>query len=286
LAVTGNAGTADTVVVADYDADGFLDLYVTNGFNMRPLGTGGPEKLFRNRGNDNHWIELDLVAKHSMRDALGARVYATSAGVKQVREVNGGYHRWAQDSKRIHFGLAGAKTVDLRVEWPNGDVAVYSDVAADKVYRITQSEGIAAVKLGDGQLIPCGKPAYGPKTDNGLVVWKECVRQVWRVRAVSASGNATYNGVVKSDAALVSVKANSLETGDVLDSDPAADTVAFKFVVPKGSQDGLDLQVEANKTACVAVNSGSEKTTVFYGPLRVRVTPPFDLRTGAPCSTE
>ena len=33
--------------------DGFLDLFVTNGFNLRPLYIGGPNKLFHNNGNGN-----------------------------------------------------------------------------------------------------------------------------------------------------------------------------------------------------------------------------------------
>ena len=104
--VGSGAGTADSVVTADYDVDGFLDLFVTNGMNLRPLYYGGPNKLFHNNGNGNHWIELDLVATKSERDATGARIYATAGGVTQLRVQNGAYHRWSQDFKRSHFGLA------------------------------------------------------------------------------------------------------------------------------------------------------------------------------------
>ena len=76
LAIADGVGTADSVVTADYDVDGFLDLFVTNGFNLRPLYIGGPNKLYHNNGNGNHWIELDLVGVNSDRDATGARVYA------------------------------------------------------------------------------------------------------------------------------------------------------------------------------------------------------------------
>ena len=37
IAVASGAGTADTVVTGDYNVDGFLDLFVTNGFNLRPI---------------------------------------------------------------------------------------------------------------------------------------------------------------------------------------------------------------------------------------------------------
>ena len=95
------------MVTADYDRDGFLDLLVTNGHNMRPVYIGGPKQLFHNLGNANSWIEFDLVGTRSNRDGIGAKIYLTSGGVTQYREQNGGYHRWSQNSTRGHVGLAG-----------------------------------------------------------------------------------------------------------------------------------------------------------------------------------
>ena len=90
VAVASGAGTADSAIAGDYDVDGFLDLFVTNGFNLRPLEFGGPNSLFHNLGNANHWIELDLASTASDHDAVGARVYATANGVTQMRVQNGG----------------------------------------------------------------------------------------------------------------------------------------------------------------------------------------------------
>jgi hypothetical protein len=141
LAISDGAGTADSVVTADYDEDGFLDLFVTNGLNLQPRYVGGPNTLFHNNGNSNHWIELDLVGVHSDRDATGARVYATALGVTQFRVQDGRYHRWSQDSKRIHFGLASATSVSLTVKWPSGLVQTFPSVAANRLYTLT--EGMA-----------------------------------------------------------------------------------------------------------------------------------------------
>lgn len=282
LAVSQGNGTADTVVLADFDVDGFLDLFVANGFNMRPLNTGGPDKLFRNRGNGNHWVQVDLVASETMRDALGARVFATARGVTQIRTQNGAYHRWAQDSKRLHFGLANATNVDLRVEWPSGNVEVFSNIAVDRVYRITEGSGIAAVRLGEGQPLPCGAPAYNAATDQALVVWKECVTQLWRVRAVAGDAATTYSGTLSSSAGIVSQRGVSLESGDVLDSDARANTLAFRFNVAKGTQDGMDLKLAAGASACLDVNTGGVK--VVYGPLAAELDVPLDLSTGRACA--
>ncbi len=71
-AIGDNAGTSESVVLADFDIDGFLDVFVTNGNNMRPAGIlAGPKQLFRNRGNSNNWLELDLqgVASNGMASA-------------------------------------------------------------------------------------------------------------------------------------------------------------------------------------------------------------------------
>src|SRR4029077_13453536 len=46
LAISDGVGTADSVVTADYDEDGFLDLFVTNGFHLQPRYIGGHNKTF------------------------------------------------------------------------------------------------------------------------------------------------------------------------------------------------------------------------------------------------
>jgi len=141
--VLDNAGVAESVTTADIDLDGFLDLLVTNGLNMRPLDYGGEDQLFRNMGNANHWVQFDLVGTQSNRDAMGARLVVSAGGVSQYREQNGGYHRWSQNHKRIHFGLAGYDRVDtITVTWPSGLVETYSDIPADSLYVMTEGQGL------------------------------------------------------------------------------------------------------------------------------------------------
>jgi ASPIC and UnbV/FG-GAP-like repeat len=139
-AVAEHAGTSETVVVADYDLDGFLDLLVTNGDNMRPLYLGGPKQLFHNLGNTNSWVEFDLVGTTSNRDGIGSKVYVKTAdGVTQYREQNGGYHKWSQNFMRVHFGLATNTAVDTTtVVWPDGTPTTYTGLAADHIYQLKQ----------------------------------------------------------------------------------------------------------------------------------------------------
>lgn len=131
-------GRGDSVSVADYDNDGFLDLFVTNGNGEIPY-TNGPYQLFHNLGNSNHWLELSLQGVRSNRDGVGARVIVTAGGKSQMREQNGAVHRISQNSQRLHFGLAGNTVVtSVTVYWPSGAVQTLNGIAADQILKITE----------------------------------------------------------------------------------------------------------------------------------------------------
>jgi FG-GAP-like repeat/ASPIC and UnbV len=282
LAIADGAGTADSVVSADYDVDGFLDLYVTNGFNLRPLYIGGPNKLFHNNGNANHWIEIDLVGTNSDRDATGARVYATANGVTQLRVQNGAYHRWSQDLKRSHFGLAGATAVDLKVMWPSGAVENYPNVAADQLYRITEGSGIAPVALGIAPAYPCGPPPLNGATDSGVFIWRDCPSGQWRLKTASAGGTLTYSGTVTSSAAYVSVAGVALTASDSLDYTTNPNQIVFSLKNVGKSTDGVNFVPQDGASSCLSI-SAPGLAQVHLGPFRVLVNQPFDLDTQSTC---
>lgn len=133
------AGRGDSVALADYDADGFLDLFVTNGYAAPPFNDG-PHQLFRNVGNSNHWIELDLVGTTSNKEAIGSSALVTAGGLTQLREAGGGTHYMAQNFRRLHFGLGAASTVDrVEVIWPDGQHQILDDVPVDQVLTVVQA---------------------------------------------------------------------------------------------------------------------------------------------------
>ncbi len=139
-----NVGRGESVSTADYDLNGFLDLYLTNGLNLYPEppdSLGGPDVLLANLGNANSWIQLELVGTTSNASAIGARVLATAGGVTQLREQNGGLHRWTQNHQRIHLGLGVNTTVNLQIAWPNGLVENYDNVPANNIYKVTEGAG-------------------------------------------------------------------------------------------------------------------------------------------------
>lgn len=138
-------GRAESVTLVDYDMDGFLDLYVTNGEGQYFLDNA-PNQLFRNSGNANHWIEIDLEGTLCNRDAIGATVYVTAGGITQMREHTGGMHSASQNFKRLHFGLGQNSLISqIEVHWPDGSVTVYQNIPADQFLHINQSSGISTV---------------------------------------------------------------------------------------------------------------------------------------------
>jgi hypothetical protein len=139
-------GRGDVAAMADYDRDGFLDLFITNGSDpTSPFGAEGPHQLFRNRGNDNHWLEIDLEGVKSNRDGIGASITLEAGGTKQIREQRGGMHRLSQNHQRVHFGLGKNAMVDrLTIRWPSGIVQEIGSTAADRILRIREGAGVVA----------------------------------------------------------------------------------------------------------------------------------------------
>ena len=137
-AAGSEVGRGDVVAAADYDRDGFLDLFVENGLGPPPFADG-PHQLFRNLGNGNHWLEIDLEGVGSNRDGIGARVVLETGGVTQVRGQGGGMHSFAQNHARLHFGLGTAERVDrLTVHWPGGAVQTVEAIDVDQVLLLRE----------------------------------------------------------------------------------------------------------------------------------------------------
>src|SRR5690606_41592936 len=140
------------------------------------LDAGGPRELFHNRTVAGNWIQIDLVGTATARDALGTKVWVDAGGLRQYREQNGGFHRWSQNEKRLHFGLASNNTADITVRWPNGTTHTFTGVAANHVYRITEPGEIERVfpsddsdgdGLTDDEENRLGTDPNNPDTDGG-----------------------------------------------------------------------------------------------------------------------
>lgn len=127
----------------DYNNDGFLDLVLKDGLAPTSLngdGAQGFHFLFKNNGNQNHFIKVNLQGVQSNRNGIGARVTVTYRGGTAFRENNGGGggEFESQGSGPLHFGIGRARNGTVTVVWPSGTI--------DTVRRVPSNSTITVVE--------------------------------------------------------------------------------------------------------------------------------------------
>jgi hypothetical protein len=113
---------------------------VTNGEDNTDFNRG-PQFLYRNQGNGNHWLKITLVGTVSNRQGLGAKVTLQAGRMTQFREMNGADgHFYGQGSTPLHFGLGAATVINgITVQWPSGSIQALRRVSADQEIRVTET---------------------------------------------------------------------------------------------------------------------------------------------------
>ena len=141
--VSKAAGLADISPKARRGA-AFGDIANNGNVDIVVLNVGEPPMLLLNTNNNpNHRVLFKLEGTKSNRAAIGARVTIHAGGMTQIDEVRGGGSYLSQNDLRLHFGLGAAARMELvEVRWPSGKTETYKDIAADKIYTITEGQGI------------------------------------------------------------------------------------------------------------------------------------------------
>ena len=153
------------LAVVDLDADGRLDLFVAN--------AGQPPLLYRNvQPQAAHWVELELEGTRSHRDALGAKVRLTAGGRTLLRHVDPGNGFGAQGTRRVHFGLGTARTIErVEVWWPSGLRQVVGGVTVDRLQRVVEGvPGARAVGFRPPAVAAEVAPAVAPRAPTAPAV--------------------------------------------------------------------------------------------------------------------
>lgn len=163
---------------ADYDRDGWVDLFVVN---IDGLASG----LLRNglgSVSTHRWLSLKLVGDagsarryKSSRDAIGARVILRAdlngdglvgAGETQMKEVVSGNSNAASTSSlELEFGLGAADRADVEVRWPSGLVSMHR-FDANSFVLVEESAVCEADLDGDGRLTVFDFLAFGNLFDD------------------------------------------------------------------------------------------------------------------------
>ena len=125
---------------ADYNNDGFLDLLVKDGIENTGESSFGLHRLFKNNGNGNHFIKVNLNGVQSNSRGIGARVTVTSSTGMSFRQNNGGGggEFTSQGSEPLHFGIGIATEATVEVRWPSGIVDTVSSVPANSTLTIVE----------------------------------------------------------------------------------------------------------------------------------------------------
>ena len=143
--------------VVDLNQDGLLDIV--------EVALGEPAEAWRNVGSGTeerpsmmgHWLAISLEQDGGNRDAIGAWIEVKSNGVTQRREVTiGGGHASGQLGPQ-HFGLGDARSVLVRVQWPDGEWGPWQRLAADAQVQLRRGAG--PLRSEPAVMLPAAPPA-------------------------------------------------------------------------------------------------------------------------------
>lgn len=129
-------GSSYGTAMADYDNDGFLDLFVCNTHTRSNF-------LFKNVGNSNNWLKVVCTGSLSNYSSIGARIQAKAQingeEVWQTRHISSQTGYTSQNSFQVHFGFGDAQQIDsLIVTWPSGNQWIGKDLAVNEMITVEE----------------------------------------------------------------------------------------------------------------------------------------------------
>ena len=110
-------GNGDSIAVSDYDRDGRVDVFVTNGY----FHSRGVHQLLENGSRTAGWIGLDLIGPPTNPQGIGAQIRIRTATRRYWRQTNDGVNfRSQSEVGYVHVGIAANPSARIMVVWPDG----------------------------------------------------------------------------------------------------------------------------------------------------------------------
>ena len=138
----------------------FGDLFNDGKIDVIVNPIDGPPVLLKNVSPDHHhWVEMKLVGgPKSPRDATCATVYLKANGMRMRQDVLASGSYISSNDRRPHFGLADSTDAGTaEIHWPSGAKEFVKLPAPDRIYTITEGQGITGALCG-------GKPCAAQTT--------------------------------------------------------------------------------------------------------------------------
>lgn len=117
---------------ADLDNDGDLDLIINN--------INAEAAVYENKTNElssNNFLRIEFTDAAKNQSLLGTKLYVNCAEQEQFFELNNVRGMYSTSESVIHVGIGTAELVDeIRVEWPNGETSLYSNISTNQSIQI------------------------------------------------------------------------------------------------------------------------------------------------------
>ena len=125
----------------DWNADGRMDFAVSVILD--------PAVIVTNTTTGGHFLNLEVRATRTARDAIGTTIEVTAGPKTWTRTLVAGDGYMACNQRLLQFGLGASTTVDhVRVTWPSGTVTTIDHLPADSTLRLVESYPTGTLRNG------------------------------------------------------------------------------------------------------------------------------------------
>ncbi len=123
-----------SIVAADLDKDGDLDLVVANRNEPKLV------VLWNELPETGQFVDVELIGSDSNRNGVGARVDVQCGNVAHRRTLQAGSGYLSQGPLSLWFGVGDCRdAIRIRVRWPSGSTSLLDDVRAGARVRVTEN---------------------------------------------------------------------------------------------------------------------------------------------------